>query len=250
MSFTHEILAFVVGIISGLLGSTVGSGAMIALPFLLSLGLTSQVAVGTTKVGDVGTFILALRNYLRSNTYDKNITIGLSIIAGIAAIIGAIILIVLPEEILRPYISIIILILLPFVLIKSNAGMTTVTVSPLRWWIGVIGFFIVSLNSAIVPAGAATISLLLLVYCMGFEFVRAYGTLVLPAFIRILVASSIFVFNGLFDPYLAIALFLGGAIGGHFGSKAAILKGNKWLKVLFVIVVVISTLKILWTNGR
>ena len=247
MPFLKEFLAFIVGIASGFLGSTVGSGGMIALPFLLSLGLPPQVAVGTTKLGDVGTFILALRNYHRSKIYDKKLTLGLSIVAGIAALFGAFISIALPEDILRPYIAIVILLFLPFILLGSNKGMVATRVSAFSWWTGVVGFFIVSLNASIVPAGGATISLLLLVYCLGLEFVRAYGTLLLPAFIRTVVSASIFVLNGLFDPFLALILFIGGAIGGHFGSNAAVLKGNKWLKALFILVVIASTLKVLLT---
>lgn len=58
-------------------------------------------------------------------------------------------------------------------------------------------------------------------------------------------ATIIFMFNGLVDYQLGVTLFLGMLLGGYVGAHMAIKKGNKFIKMILAIVVLVSAAKIL-----
>lgn len=115
-----EILIFIIGIISGFLGATVGSGGMITVPVLLFLGFPPNVAVATNKAGNIGCFLSAVKEYWKNKKIDWNIAIPLSAIMIIGSIIGTQIIVRLDTGFLEKLIAIVILIFLPFLFLSKK----------------------------------------------------------------------------------------------------------------------------------
>lgn len=242
----QEFIIFIIGIASGFLGATVGSGGMISIPALLFLGLPPHIALATNMVGDTGIFLSAIRQYWKSKLIDWKIANQLVMITIIGSGIGIYFFTKISAEFLEKYIGMIILLFLGFILINKRLGIKKRIVSRGSLVIGLVLFFLLTVNGTIVSAGGATIKLLVLVFLLGFNFLEGYATTIPSHLFSSGLPAIAFLFLGYVNIPFAIFLILGGIIGAYMGSKNAIKKGNKWLKGLFTIVVLLSAIKILF----
>jgi hypothetical protein len=242
----EELLIFFIGIVSGFLGATVGSGGMVSIPALLFLGLPPHIALATNKIADTGIFLSAIKQYWKSNHIEWKITKQLIIITIIGSAIGIYFFTKINAEFLENYIAVVILLFLGFILVNNKLGIKKRKVSKSSIILGLILFFILSINGTIVSAGGASMKLLILIYLLGFNFLEGYATTIPSHVFSSGIPAIAFLFLGYVNIPFAIFLTIGGIIGAYFGSKTAIKKGNKWLKGLFAIVVLISIIKILF----
>ena len=240
------IIVFLVGLASGFLGATVGSGGMISIPALLFLGLPPQVVIGTNKVGDVGTFAVAIKEYLKAGKINKRMALVLTCLAAVGSLIGTQIMIQLDTLFLTRIIGIVILLFLPFLFVVKNMGIKRRKAPAWKMYIGLFFYFLVSVMSAIAGAGGATVMLFLIIYFLGFEIIRGYATNTIAVFSLSIIPAVIYFIYGFVNVPFAIILLIGGSIGGYIGSKTALKKGNKWVRNLFAVVVIISVVKILF----
>lgn len=242
----EQFIVLIIGIISGFLGATVGSGGMVSIPALLFLGLPPHVALATNMVGDTGIFLSAIKQYWKSKHIDWKAANHLNIITIFASIIGIIIFTKISAEFLERYVGYIILLFLIILLANKKIGIKKRKVPKLSYIIGLFLFFVLVINGTVVSAGGATMKLLILIYLMGFNFLEGYATTIPSHVISSGIPAIAFLFLGYVNIPLAVFLTIGGVLGAYIGSKTAIKKGNKWLKGLFAIVVIASVIKILF----
>lgn len=242
----HEIIIFVLGLAAGFLGATVGGGGMISVPGFLLLGFSPQAAVAINQVGDIGAFISATAKYWKSKKIDWKLAIPLATIAIIGSTIGAQIMVGLDADFLRVFIGAMILVFLPFFLFSKDLGLKREHTSKTKKAIGLLLYSLVVIEGAIVPAGGATIILLILMYFFGYEIIQGYATNTPAELFSSLVPAIIYGFHGFIQLWPAAILFFGMLIGGFVGAHTALEKGNRWVRNLFTLVIVASIVKILF----
>ncbi len=240
------IIAVIIGLVSGFLGGTVGSGGMISVPALLFLGLPPQMAVATNKVGDIGAFLAASEEYLKAKKINIKFMMILAVLAIVGSFLGTQIMIKLSAEFLNNLIGFVILLSLPFVFFKKKIGLKNHKVSKLKMIIGMVIYFLLCVLGAMVGAGGATVMLIVIMFFFGFEIIEGYGTNSIPEFFIALIPAIVYFTQGFVNIPIAIALFTGCLIGGFIGSKTALKKGSVWVRSLFTVVVVASVIKILF----
>ncbi len=242
----HEIIIFIVGLVAGFLGATVGGGGMVAVPAFLFLGFSPQSAVALNKVGDIGAFIAAAGRYWKSKKIDWKMAIPLAIITIVSSIIGAEIMVNLPTDFLKTFIGIMILIFLPFFFFSKNLGLKQTHPSKTRKTIGLILYALLGIEGAIVGAGGGTVLLLVMMYFFGYKIIEGYATNTPAEIFSALIPAIIYSMHGFVTVLPAAIIFLGMLIGGFVGAHTALKKGNVWVKDLFTIVIIASVIKILF----
>ncbi|MBU0635863.1 sulfite exporter TauE/SafE family protein, partial [Candidatus Micrarchaeota archaeon] len=203
----QEIIIFIIGLVAGFLGATVGGGGMISIPALLFLGFPPQSAIAINKVGDVGTFISAIRQYWKSKKIDWKMAVPLAIIAVIGSIIGTQIMVRLETNFLGILIGIILLLFLPFFFFSRKIGIKQKNPSKTKKIIGIILYFILAIEGAMVGAGGAAILLLIMMYFFGYEIIKGYATNTPAEFFSALVPAIIYSFYGFVQLLPAIIIF-------------------------------------------
>ncbi len=241
-----EIIIFLVSLIAGFLGATVGGGGLIAIPALLALGFPPQSAVALNKVGDVGAFLSASTKYWKAKKIDWPMATTLALITIVGSVIGAQILVSLETDVLERLIGIMILIFLPFFLFSKNLGLKPKTPSKTKKVIGFGLYSLLAVEGAIVGAGGGTVILLIMMYFFGYEIVRGYATNAPAEIFSALIPAVIFAFYGFIPLLPAVVIFSGMLIGGFFGANMAIKNGNTWIKGLFSIVVAATVIKVIF----
>ena len=223
-----------VGLTSGFFGATVGGGGLISLPAFIFIGLNPKVAIGTVLAGDLAAFAPAIYRYWRAKKISKDNLLQLTIIALLGSILGAQLLVSLPANIIKNYMAVLILALLVFVLWNRSLGISTIEVSDTRKKFGYFLFFLVSANTAIAPAGGATLSLFVVVSFLGLEMIAGYATICIPIFIRMFAISIFCFYQGLINIPIAAIFGIGSLLGGFWGAGMAISKGNSFLRILYI----------------
>ena len=79
--------------------------------------------------------------------------------------------------------------------------------------------------------------IMFLLVILGFTFMRSAAIGRLVGFIMSLISTIVFALYGLIDYTFAISLGLGCAIGSWIGVSIAVKKGNKYIKLLFIIII-------------
>lgn len=242
----QEIIIFIVGIVAGFLGATVGGGGMVAVPALLFLGFSPQASVAINKVGDIGAFFSAVGRYWETKKIDWKMAVPLAIISIISSAIGAQIMVKLPTGFLHNFIGIMILVYLPFFFFNKDLGLKPHRVSKARRTAGLAIYALLDVEGAIVGAGGGTVILLIMMYFFGYEIIRGYATNTPAEIFNAIIPAVIYGFYGFIPLVPAAVIFLGMLIGGLIGANTAIERGNAWVKSLFTLVIVASVIKLLF----
>ena len=85
-----------------------------------------------------------------------------------------------------------------------------------------------------------------LTFFLGFTMLEVLGTGIIPWFVLSLSSVIIFAFNGIIDYWIGIILFIGMALGSYIGAHVALQKGDRWIKQLFILLVIVSSIKLLF----
>lgn len=238
------ILTFFVGVFASFIGAMVGSAGLITIPFLLFLGLPPHVAIATHKVGAVGLKIGAIIKFRKTNFIQWKYFLPFTLISVIAALIGAQLLIWIDKKLLSDIVIVLLLLVLPLVFLKKDIGVVQNATSVTKKVSGYILYFFTQVFGAFFGGGAATIAIFVLMSLFGLTIIEASATAMLPSLILNTIAIVIFAINGMIEYDLGLALFGGMMLGGWLGARVAVKRGNAWVKVVFVGVVLVLILKL------
>ena len=132
MSYEPSILflglSFLVALVSSSVGTLVGGTSLVTIPSLMILGLPSNVAIATNRLGILGLNIAGWYKFHNLNlvNYQIGIPNGLACLAG--SLIGAILLVEIDLILLRTIIRALMLIVLPAVIFSKISGLNPMIV--------------------------------------------------------------------------------------------------------------------------
>ncbi|MEM6633611.1 MAG: sulfite exporter TauE/SafE family protein [Bacteroidota bacterium] len=245
MEITTLIAAFFVGIFASFIGAMVGSAGLITIPFLMFLGLPPHVAIATHKVGAVGLLMGAISKFWKTDLIQWKVTGLLVFVSAVSALIGAQILVYIDKDLLSNIVVVLLLVVLPILFLKKEVGTVQKSVSSTQQGIGYFLYFLAQIFGAFFGGGAATFLIYILMTFFGFTILQANATSMLPSLVLNSIALVIFGTNGIIEFEMGIVLFLGMMLGGRLGALMAVKKGNSWVKIVFVGVVIVLVIKII-----
>ncbi len=247
MSFQNILLILLSGVASGFMNTVAGGGSLISMPVLIFLGLPSAVANGTNRVALMVQNVVAVANFKRKGFFDFKLGIMLAIPAVIGAIIGANFAVNLPDRIFNNILAVIMIIVLGLILWQPQkkvfAQQEDLTAK--RKIIAVIAFFFVGMYGGFIQAGVGFIIIASLTLITGMSLVKINS---LKVFIIMLYMSSsllVFILNGKVNWLLGFVLAAGNALGAWLGSTFAVAKGDKWIKGVLTIGILLMAAKLL-----
>jgi uncharacterized protein len=243
----QEIIIFITGLLAGFLGSTVGGGGFLSIPVLILLGFTPQASIALNKFGDIGTFISAVSRYWKSHKIDWGMAGIIMVIYIIGSFVGTQIMVGLSTDILELFIVVSIMLALPFIFINKKMGLVKIKTSSTKKSIGYVLLIFLSVMGAIVGAGGAVLSTLVMMMFFGYEIVDGHATTTPSKFFSAIIPAGIYYTYGFIEIVPALVIFTGMLIGGFLGARTAILEGNRWIKTLFTIVVIALAMKLVFS---
>ena len=241
------IVIIIVGLFTGFYGTISGGGALLTIPALIFVGLPPQIAVATNRFAWLGIGTTGIYRFAKDKKVLFNIGWPLAIFAAAGSLIGATLLLQIQEDLLQKIIAILLILIAIVAIIKKDLDFSKIKFKPSKnkKIIGYILSFVVGLYGGFFGAAWATFFTCILIFCFGLTFLESAGTRKIAGMAYSLVAIAIFIYFGKIHFIYAILLFITQGIGSYLGASYAIHKGENFAKIIFIIVAIISGIKLL-----
>ncbi|MBU2511911.1 TSUP family transporter [bacterium] len=250
MELTIEVfvLLFFVGLLAGFIDSIAGGGGLISLPALLFIGLPPQIALGTNKLQGTFGVCTAAFNFVRKGKVNLRECL-LGVLATlVGAMIGAYTIQRLDSEFIGNLVPFLLLFVLIYTAFSKNLGFedrkARLSKNLFYLWFGLmLGFY-----DGFFGPGTGSFWTAGLMILLGFNITKAVGVTKVMNFTSNLVALIVFSLKGNVLISVGITMAAGQIIGARVGSSLAIKKGANFIRPLFLLIVLLTIIRLLYRN--
>lgn len=244
------LLLFIAAFLAGLIDAIAGGGGLITVPALLAIGLPPQVALGTNKLQASFGSGSAMLHFVRSGTVKLDECLSGIIWTAIGAGTGVLAIQRLDPHILRQLVPWLLALIAVYTLFTPKLGAEDIhaRLSP-RIFYPLFGLSIGFYDGFFGP-GTGSFWAMALVLLLGCSLVRATAQTKVMNFTSNIVALGLFLLAG--QVHLLEGLLMGVAqfIGAKIGARLVLLKGAKFIRPVFILIVLLITAKLLYQNYR
>ena len=233
---------------AGFIDAVVGGGGLIQVPLLLILfpGFTHVQVIATNRFASVAGTAVAAYQYIKLVGIDVSVAVVTGTTAAMASFSGTFVMEMISPEVFKPLLLVVIIILAIYTFMKKDLG----TVHELKYSgktflyvcaaIGaVIGFY----NGFIGP-GTGSLLVFSFVSVAGMNFLKASSTSKLINAIADTFSLIGFLLHGAVVFKIAVPMMVCNMLGGYIGSRTAVLKGNVFIRYVFLIVIALLILRL------
>lgn len=244
---TIAILA-AVAFLAGFIDAIAGGGGLLTMPALLTAGVPPHLALGTSKLcATFGSATASLTFYRRKLFDPKTWRNGL-IATALGSLFGAIVAHWLPAEWLNQMLPVIVFACGLYLMFSRTPTAPPVTDAPIaqrrQWPQGLtLGFY----DGVAGPGTGAfwTVSTLLL---YPLDLLRASGVARSMNFVSNAVALGVFIVGGQVAWVLGLSMGVSLMAGAFLGARTAISGGSKFIRPVFILVVLALTARLAWQH--
>ncbi len=240
------LVAFLIGITSGLVGAISTGGGLISIPGLIFIGLSPVSAIATTRLSAISGGLASLIRYHKGKVIAWKYLPAFMLVSILAGIIGPKLLLEVNKDNVEMFIGISMLIMLPFLVFKKDFGVLKVKKHRKNQTIGLFILFLVMIYGTMFGAGGGIFLISALIYFFGFTVTEANATGTAMWLAGTATALIAYISHGEVNFILGIPLMLGAIIGGYTGAHVALKKGTVWVKWFLVAVVILSSIKLIF----
>ena len=250
MDWINSLALFFGSLIANTLASlSCGGAGLLQFPLLIFLGLPFSVALATHKVASVALGLGAAYTHIKGGTLSWKICLYLIIVGSIGVVVGANIVLMIPDAIAQKLLGAMILALGVYSLLKKQLGQEEQLKNRdiKGWIIGGIGLALIGIINGSLTAGSGLLVTLFLVRWFGFTYKQAVAlTMVCVGLFWNGIGGIAIVQAGapIYWVWLPI-LLLSSFVGGSLGAFLANLSSNKLIKTAFEILTFAVGIKLL-----
>ena len=240
-----SILLFVIGSAAGFLNVFAGGGSSLTLPALIFLGLDASVANGTNRIAILVQNLSAVHSFKQEKFFESKLSVKLALLTLPGAIVGAVAAVKISDETFETIlgtvmIGVIISLLIPMPKQDDVSSRTKLKTIPMYLSMFVIGFY-----GAFIQVGVGFLLMAALHYLLKLDLVRVNMHKVFIVLIFTVPALILFILTNNINWQMAISLSLGNAVGAWWSAKVSVRKGEKFIKMILMVAVLIMALKLL-----
>ena len=247
--FEILLLAFV-GLAAGVINTLAGGGSAFTLPVLIFLGLPPSVANGTNRIVIVVQSLIGSLGYKSKgvSTFPFNIYLGIS--ASFGAVIGALIAIDIDDKLFNRILAVVI-ITIGILIIANNKKLDSNLIEKINGkylFFSIIIFFFLGIYGGFLNAGIGIVIMFILNRFNGLDLVKTNATKVVLITIYSSVALFVFAYNNSIDWEKGLWMALGTIYGAWWASRWSVKKGDKVIKTVMLIMIIIIAIKLWFFN--
>jgi uncharacterized protein len=236
---------------AGFVDAVVGGGGLIQIPAALLLlpGVPVATVIGTTKIPSFSGTSLAAIQYSRRVELDFK-RIGLMmLLASPAAFLGSRILTLVSNEFMKPLLLGILIGVAIYTYTKKNFGEHTEQEhSELQHLVYIILItLVIGFYDGFVGPGSGSFLILAFIALLGFDFLKASATAKFVNLSTNIGSIVLFALSGKILYQLALPMAACNAAGGLLGARMAILRGNKFIRIFFLTIVIVMIIRLAMT---
>lgn len=250
MDWINSLALFFGSLIANTLASLSGGGAgLLQFPLLIFLGLPFSVALATHKVASVALGLGAAYTHIKGGTLSWKICLYLIIVGSIGVVVGANIVLMIPDAIAQKLLGAMILALGVYSRLKKQLGQEEQLKNRdiKGWIIGGVGLALIGIINGSLTAGSGLLVTLFLVRWFGFTYKQAVAlTMICVGLFWNGIGGIAIVQAGapiywVWLPILLLSSFIGGSLGAVLANRSS----NQLVKTAFEILTFAVGIKLL-----
>lgn len=253
MSYITKLMYIIpVFFIAGVIDSIGGGGGLIALPTYLMIGLPVRTAYGCNKLqAGLGNLVSAIK-YFKNNMVDLKIALISAITAMAGAYVGTKIIFLLPEETIQKAITVALPVIAVVMVLRKTDARNVIMKSEISkktilqaLLVGLImGFY----NSLFGP-GVGTIAIIGFTMIMHYDARVASGNGKVLIVLTNAIALVSYIKTGNVAYEIAAPAAISAILGNLVGVNLAIKKGEKIIKPVMLVIVILTVIKFAVENN-
>ncbi len=233
---------------AGLIDSIAGGGGLIQLPALLIFLPTQPIVnlLGTNKLISVSGTSVATLQYARKVPIAWKYVLFTAGSAFIFSMFGARVVSMMKPSNLRPIIIVLLVIITIYTFLKKDFGSNQAPRLSLvmQRWIGIITGAIIGFYDGFFGPGTGSFLIFIFVVVYGLNFLQASASSKVVNLSTNIAAVLFFGLSGHIILWLALPLAVSNVLGAFVGARLAILKGSKFIRIMFLIAAVVIITKL------
>jgi uncharacterized membrane protein YfcA len=244
MPLADVIVLILIFFATSFIGVVTGSNSLISVPAMFQVGVSPKIAVATNMFALVFMSVGSTIPFLRRRAIPLERVSILLVITLLASFLGALLVGLITDQGLKLVVSIGMIAVAIFILLKRNAGVEKpALISRRSLTITFILTFILGVYGGLYSGGYVTVLTTVLVAFFGMSFSEAVASTKLINVFSSATAAAVFAWQGLVDytlgAILGLTMFVAGYLGAHYAARLS----DVWLKRVFLSAVFILAIK-------
>jgi hypothetical protein len=240
--------------LAGFIDSVAGGGGLIQLPALLIFLPQAPVAhlLGTNKLASIAGTSFAVVQYARHVGINWQATLPATISAFALSFLGARTAAVLNTEAMRVIVLILLIAIAAYTFIRKDFGSIHAPklTRTIQFFFSVAAGMTIGFYDGFFGPGTGSFLIFVFIGIFGFNFLAASASAKLINFSTNLSAMLYFAFTNNILYSLAIPMAVFNILGSLAGTRLAILKGSRFVRIVFLVVVAGMILKLAYDTIR
>ena len=243
----NYFLLIIVGFIAGVINTIAGGGSLLTLPVLIFMGLPPTIANGTNRIGIVIQMFVGTAGFKSKGVTSFPFSIYMGIAALLGSLIGAKIAVDIKGDTFNKVLSFVMIAVVLIIVFKPKLKTKDIIerTTGKHLWIGCIAFFFFGIYGGFINAGLGFILILFLHYFNQLSLVKANATKAVVISIYMMGALLVFILNDAVNWKMGLTMAIGTSLGAWFSSRFSVDKGDRFVKIFLLIVVIAMAIK-LW----
>ncbi|MDD2424234.1 MAG: TSUP family transporter [Candidatus Cloacimonetes bacterium] len=241
------ILPFI--FLAGFIDAIAGGGGLISLPAYWSAGIPPHMALGTNKFSSCSGTIFSTARFFHAKMIDVPVALIGAVMALAGSWLGASTALRISGEFLNYLLIILIPLITVVVLLRKNLGFSdTAHLLKLgfRLSLGALAGLIIGFYDGFFGPGTGTFLILIYSVLLHYDFVRANGNSKVVNLASNMAAVVTFAVHGQILYPIAIPAAVCGIAGNLLGSKMVVLRGNKIIRKVFILALILLLIRVLY----
>jgi uncharacterized membrane protein YfcA len=239
-------LLFATGLAAGFVDSIAGGGGLITIPVLMNLGIDPKVALGTNKLQATFGSGSASWHYAAAKTVElKDCRRGFAFTL-LGAALGTLAVQQLDPSFLKRFVPALLTVVAVYVLLQPQLGEKDLHPRMGRAWFDVTFGLLIGFYDGFFGPGTGTFWAMAFVLGVGFNLTKATGYTKVMNFASNLSSLIFFLLAGQVLFVSGLTMGLGQLLGARIGSRMVVARGTRFIRTIFISVVLIMTGKLLY----
>lgn len=236
------ILLCLAAFLAGFVDAIVGGGGLIQTPVALILlpNLAVASVIGSLKIPSFSGTALAARQYLKKVEMNWKLLSIMAVVAFASAFLGSTLLTKVHNDFMKPLLLVVLTLIAIYTFAKKDFGSHQAKGHSQQTQLifAIIISIAIGFYDGFIGPGTGSFFVLAFVTVLGFDFLHASANAKMVNLATNFGSICLFILKGKIIWAIAIPMAVCNAIGGFVGAKLAIKKGNGFIRVFFLIVVI------------
>lgn len=243
----HYALLAGVGVVGGFLNVMAGGGSLIMIPVMIFLGIPGPVANGTNRIALLAQNAAAILTFLRKGFSDFKLSLSLSACALPGAVLGAI----YGTQLEGAWFNRVVALIMIGVMLWTWLGPDESKIEPTpptrnRLIMGHLLMVVIGMYGGFIQIGVGFIIMPVLHRVMGLDMVRVNMHKVFVIGVYMIATLAIYASRVEILWWVGVALAAGTSLGGWLGAHISVSRGEKAIKLVLNVVLVVFVIKLLF----